>query len=193
MITIVALSALGIVSYLGMSQVVGGVGLVSGVMITHGLLYSGGVSAIIPTAQVHLVTYTASGNGWVKALGVTRAVQGMTSIVESATGDVLATAGGLLLPLVVVPVVMAISLVVFLVSFTSQRRGQFFTKPQRIRFTDLRIAPWLVAGLVMSPALSSVVTIFGFAAQGRFALSATAIADISVTYLTTTGVTMIAA
>lgn len=192
-IAIIALSAFGIVSYLGMNQVVGGVGLVFGVVITRGLLYGGGISAIAPTAQAHLVTHTASENGRVKALGMIGAAQGMASIVGGVTGGVLAAAGGLLLPLVVMPVVMVIGLVVLLVSFAPQRQGQLFAKPQRIRFTDPRVAPWLATGLVMFLVFSSVATIFGFTVQDRFALSATATAGISAIYLTIMGVTMIIA
>ena len=81
-IAIIALSAFGIVSYLGMNQVVGGVGLVFGVVITRGLLYGGGISAIAPTAQAHLVTHAASENGRVKALGMIGAAQGWPPLLE---------------------------------------------------------------------------------------------------------------
>ncbi|MCW1000390.1 hypothetical protein OJ918_10870, partial [Streptococcus anginosus] len=101
----------------------------------------------------------ASENGRVKALGMIGAAQGMASIVGGVTGGVLAAAGGLLLPLVVMPVVMVIGLVVLLVSFAPQSRGQLFAKPQRIRFTDPRVAPWLATGLVMFLVFSSVATI----------------------------------
>ncbi|MDK7887537.1 hypothetical protein QP610_10300, partial [Lactobacillus gasseri] len=80
-----------------------------------------------------------------------------------------------------------------LVSFAPQSRGQLFAKPQRIRFTDPRVAPWLATGLVMFLVFSSVATIFGFTVQDRFALSATATAGISAIYLTIMGVTMIIA
>ncbi|WP_460998246.1 MFS transporter [Trueperella pyogenes] len=192
-VAIIALSAFGVVSYLGMNQGLSGIGLVFGVVITRGLLYGAGISAIAPTAQAHLVTHTTSENGRVKALGMIGAAQGMSSIVGGVAGGALAAAGGLILPLAVMPVVMALGLIVLLVSFKPQGQGLIFKKPKRIRFTDPRVLPWLVSGLVMFLVFSSLATIFGFTVQDRFALSATTTAGISAIYLTVMGITMIIA
>ncbi|UVJ57957.1 MFS transporter [Trueperella pyogenes] len=192
-VAIIALSAFGVVSYLGMNQGLSGIGLVFGVVITRGLLYGAGISAIAPTAQAHLVTHTTSENGRVKALGMIGAAQGMSSIVGGVAGGALAAAGGLILPLAVMPVVMALGLIVLLVSFKPQGQGRIFEKPKRIRFTDPRVLPWLVSGLVMFLVFSSLATIFGFTVQDRFALSATTTAGISAIYLTVMGITMIIA
>ncbi|ALD74656.1 MFS transporter [Trueperella pyogenes] len=192
-VAIIALSAFGVVSYLGMNQGLSGIGLVFGVVITRGLLYGAGISAIAPTTQAHLVTHTTSENGRVKALGMIGAAQGMSSIVGGVTGGALAAAGGLILPLAVMPVVMALGLIVLLVSFKPQGQGLIVKKPKRIRFTDPRVLPWLVSGLVMFLVFSSLATIFGFTVQDRFALSATTTAGISAIYLTVMGITMIIA
>lgn len=192
-IAIIALTAFGVVSYLGMNRALGGVGLVFGVVVTRGLLYGGGISAISPTAQAHLVTHTASENGRVKALGMIGAAQGMASIIGGVAGGALAAAGGLLLPLAVMPLVMLVGLIVLLVSFKPQGQGLLFEEPKRIRFTDRRVVPWLISGLVMFLVFSSLATIFGFTVQDRFTLSATATAGISAIYLTVMGITMILA
>ncbi|MGV4301403.1 MFS transporter [Trueperella pyogenes] len=192
-VAIIALSAFGVVSYLGMNQGLSGIGLVFGVVITRGLLYGAGISAIAPTAQAHLVTHTTSENGRVKALGMIGAAQGMSSIIGGVAGGALAAAGGLILPLAVMPVVMALGLIVLLVSFKPQGQGLIVEKPKRIRFTDPRVLPWLVSGLVMFLVFSSLATIFGFTVQDRFALSATTTAGISAIYLTVMGITMIIA
>lgn len=192
-VAIIALSAFGVVSYLGMNQGLRGIGLVFGVVITRGLLYGAGISAIAPTAQAHLVTHTTSENGRVKALGMIGAAQGMSSIIGGVAGGALAAAGGLILPLAVMPVVMALGLIVLLVSFKPQGQGLIVEKPKRIRFTDPRVLPWLVSGLVMFLVFSSLATIFGFTVQDRFALSATTTAGISAIYLTVMGITMIIA
>ncbi|AKK12091.1 MFS transporter [Corynebacterium uterequi] len=186
-----ALATFGIIANLGMTGALAGVGLVLGVMLTRGVLYGSGISAVAPTAQAHLVTHTASETGRVKALGMIGAAQGMASIIGGIVGGVLAAVGGLLMPLVVMPIVMLVSIVVLVVKFRPQAGTQLIEKPKRISFTDPRILPWLVGGLLMFVVFSSLATIFGFTIQDRFGLDGEATAGVSAIYLTVMGVTMI--
>ncbi|MCI6556250.1 MAG: MFS transporter [Schaalia hyovaginalis] len=190
-IAIVALSSFGVIACLGMNRTLSGLGVVFGVVITRGLVYGAGISAIAPTVQAHLVTHTASENGRVKALGMIGAAQGVASIIGGIAGGTLAAVGGLLLPLLVMPIVMVAGLIILLAAFKPQGHGRLSEEPKRIRFTDPRVAPWLVSGLIIFLVFSSIATIFGFTIQDRFALSATETAGVSAIYLTVMGVAMI--
>lgn len=190
-IAIVALSSFGVIACLGMNRTLSGLGVVFGVVITRGLVYGAGISAIAPTVQAHLVTHTASENGRVKALGMIGAAQGVASIIGGIAGGTLAALGGLLLPLLVMPIVMVAGLIILLAAFKPQGHGCLSEEPKRIRFTDPRVAPWLVSGLIIFLVFSSIATIFGFTIQDRFALSATETAGVSAIYLTVMGVAMI--
>ncbi|MBB6335658.1 MFS transporter [Schaalia hyovaginalis] len=190
-IAIIALSSFGVIACLGMNRTISGLGAVLGVVITRGLVYGAGISAIAPTVQAHLVTHTASENGRVKALGMIGAAQGVASIIGGIAGGALAAVGGLLLPLVVMPIVMLAGLIILLAAFKPQGPGRLSEEPKRIRFTDPRVAPWLLSGLIIFLVFSSIATIFGFTIQDRFALSATETAGVSAIYLTVMGVAMI--
>lgn len=131
--------------------------------------------------------------GVVSYLGMNQGLSGIGLVFGGVAGGALAAAGGLILPLAVMPVVMALGLIVLLVSFKPQGQGLIVEKPKRIRFTDPRVLPWLVSGLVMFLVFSSLATVFGFTVQDRFALSATTTAGISAIYLTVMGITMIIA
>ncbi len=192
-IAIVSLAVFAALSFFGMRRTLTGVGLVCGVLISRGLAYGAGISAISPTAQAHLVTHVTNEGGRVKALGMIGAAQGLASIVGGIVGGILATIGGFLLPLAVMPVIMAVGLVVLSVKFHPDTKASRPVQPQHIRFTDPRVCPWLISGFVMFLAFSSVSTIFGFTVQDRFSLSGQATAGISAIYLTVMGITMIVA
>ncbi|WP_216380067.1 MFS transporter [Arcanobacterium phocae] len=191
LIAITSLTVFGILSYLGMNKILAGPGLVIGVMVTRGLIYGAGISAVSPTAQTHLVTHTASEAGRVKATGMIGAAYGMASIVGGIMGGLLAAIGGLMLPLVVMPVVMLSSVVVLIVKFKPQVAAKLIEKPKHIQFRDPRVRPWLISGLLLFIVFSSIATIFGFTVQDRFLLASDATAAVTAVYLTIMGVTMI--
>lgn len=191
MIATISLAAFGVISYLGMNQMLTGVGLVIGVMVTRGVLYGSGISAVSPTAQAHLVTHTESEGGRVKALGMVGAAQGMASIIGGVVGGALAAVGGLLLPLAVMPVIMIVGILVLVLKFHPQAGTHLIEQPKKIKYTDPRVMPWLIGGLFMFLVFSSISTIFGFTVQDRFNLSGEATAGISAIYLTVMGLAMI--
>lgn len=191
LIAVVALSAFGVISYLGMNKMLTGVGLVIGVIVTRGLIYGSGISAVSPSAQAHLVTQIESEKGRVKALGMIGAAQGLASIVGGVVGGALAAVGGLLLPLAVMPVIMVVGIIVLAVKFRPPQGQRLIDQPKRISLLDQRIRPWLVGGLVMFLVFSSVATVFGFTVQDRFHLSGEATAGVTAIYLTVMGIMMI--
>ena len=190
-IAITSLVLFAAVSYLGMHKTLTGAGLVVGVLLSRGLAYGAGISAVSPTAQAHLVTHTTSEAGRVKAMGMIGAAQGMASIIGGIVGGGLAAIGGLLLPLAVMPVIMLMGIIVLGIKFHPKNTTNLVSQPKRIHFNDPRVKPWLISGLVMFLAFSSITTIFGFTIQDRFSLSGQATAGVSAIYLTIMGVTMI--
>ncbi|MDO4665337.1 MAG: MFS transporter [Actinomycetaceae bacterium] len=191
LITTIALSAFGVIAYLGMNKMCVGTGLVFGVLATRGLLYGVGISAVAPSSQTHLMTHIPSETGRVKAMGMIGAAQGIASIIGGIVGGLLAAIGGLLLPLAAMPVFMLIGIAVLLTRFHPSANTHKIERPKRISYTDPRVFPWLIAGLLLFFVFSTVTTIFGFTVQDRFHLSAQSTAGITAIYLTVMGVTMI--
>lgn len=191
LIATIALAAFSVISYLGVHEIYTGVGLALGVMITRGLLYGAGISAVAPTAQTHLVTHTPSENGRVKAVGMIGAAQGIASIIGGLAGGGLAAVGGLLLPLWFMPVLMLVGILLLAFKFHPNHATFRVETPKRIKYTDSRVLPWLIGGLLMFFVFSSVQTIFGFTIQDRFALSGKETAGITAIYLFIMGIAMI--
>ena len=187
-----ALSGFGAISYAGTHSMLAGPALVVGVMATRGLFYGAGISAIVPSIQAHLVAHTKCENGRVKALGMIGAANGLASIFGGVLGGALAALGGLMLPLAVMPVLLCASIIVLRLKFHPPMRATALPHPQRVQFTDPRVFPWLVCGLLMFIVLSAVSTIFGFTVQDRFNLSNQATAGTAAIYMTIMGLTMAA-
>lgn len=190
-IAVVALTSFAVLSYFGLHHKLMGPALVIGVLVTRGILYGGGISAVAPTTQAHLVTHTDTEAGRVKALGLIGAAQGMASIIGGIVGGALAAIGGLLLPLTIMPIIMIVGIIVLAAKFKPQAATALIETPKRISFKDPRILPWLVTGLLMFLVFSSIATIFGFTVQDRFNLNASTTAGVTAIYLTVMGVAMI--
>lgn len=191
LIATTALAAFAVIAYLGVNHTLTGVGLVLGVMITRGLMYGAGISAVAPTIQAHLIMHTEHELGRVKAVGMIGAAQGIASIIGGLVGGLLAAAGGLLLPLWLMPVIMMLGIVVLVVKFQPHKVTRTIDQPKRINYFDPRVRPWLVAGLALFLVFSSVQTIFGFTIQDRFGLTGQETAGITAIYLFVMGVAMI--
>lgn len=187
-----ALASFSAVAYLGMHGLWTGPGLVLGVMVTRGLFYGGSIAGVLPSSQTHLVKQTTTEAQRVKAVGGLGAVNALSGVVGGLLGGALAAAGGLLLPLYVMPLLLAAGLVVLLVAF---HPAQSDRRPERrsvsLSYFDPRVFPFALAGLLMFITFASLTTLYGFLIQDRFSLSAQGTAGISAAYLAALSVSLI--
>ncbi|MDU0479460.1 MFS transporter [Staphylococcus chromogenes] len=186
-----ALLSFAVVAAFGMKHQLTGMALVIGVLGTRGLVYGAGIAAVAPAAQTHVVTQCASEDARVKGIGMIGAAQGMAAIVGGLVGGALAAAGGLLVPLYAMPLVMGAGIAILLGCLRAVPVKNNEDSSQKVSFRDPRILPWLSVGLVILLVFSSVSTIFGFTVQDRFGLEATETAGVTAIYLTVMGLSMV--
>ena len=187
-----ALVSFAVLSWLGIRGVWAGNGVVIGVVLTRGLLYGAGISAIFPTTQTYFVTHAKSENQRVKLLGAAGAAQGLATIIGGVLGGALAAAGGLLLPLSVMPSLMIIGVLVVAFFFKPEGVTSRVEHPKKIAYRDPRVFPYLIAGFILFLAFSSVQTLLGFAIQDRFGLDSSATAGITSAVMVVLSVSMVA-
>lgn len=186
-----ALAGFAAIAWLGVKGVWVGPSMVVGVILTRGALYGSAISAVSPTAQAYLVTLTETEDERVKAVGAVGAVQGISVVVGAVVGGSLAAAGGLLLPLSVVPFVMALAVVVLGLRFAPQQRTELVAEPAHISYFDPRVLPFLIAGFIMFLGFSSMQSVIGFAVQDRFGLDESATAGVTAALMVVMSVSMV--
>lgn len=188
----VALALFAITSYLGMRGMWQGVSLVFGVLITRGLLYGVSISAVTPTAQAYLVGHADTEPERVRMMGALGAAQGISAICGGILGGVLAALGGLMLPLVAMPLMVLITIGVFAAAFKPQPVNQLIEQPAAISYFDKRVFPYLASGFCIFLVFSAVQTLFGFTVQDRFSLGPDETASVTAIYMVTMAVVMAA-
>ncbi|KAM9861592.1 MFS transporter [Leucobacter sp. BZR 635] len=170
---------------LGMRGVVTGAALVALFVMLRGVGFGLAISAVAPTAQTYIARVTDTEETRVRGMAGVGAVQGVAMIAGAIVGGVLASFG-LLVPLIVIPALLALAALVTLVSLRPEPRHELIEHPARVRPTDSRVWPFLLAGFGMFTALGFFQIIIGFIVQDRLAL------DGRMTALTTGGVMLIA-
>lgn len=186
-----ALASFAGLAWLGVRGAWTGTGLALGVVLTRGVLYGGGISAILPTAQTYFVTRARSEDERVRLLGATGAAQGLATILGAVLGGSLAAVGGLLLPVTVMPLLMVCAIAVVLIALKPQRPTALIERPATIPCTDPRVLPFLIAGFIMFLSFSALQTLLGFAVQDRFGLSDSATAGLSSAAMVAMSVSMV--
>ncbi|MDO5285778.1 MAG: MFS transporter [Actinomycetia bacterium] len=188
-----SLTVFALVAALGMRGAMTGAVLVVAVVVTRGLVYGSSIAAVTPTAQAYLVTRSSTEAQRIKVVGAVGAAQGLSAVTGAVLGGALAGAGGLLLPLIGMPVLMGAGLIVLAARFRPQGADELIEQPQRVSVLDPRIRPFLAVGFLTYLVFSSIQTLFGFLIQDRFHLSATATASVTAAYMVAVAVTMILA
>ncbi|QPL05388.1 MULTISPECIES: MFS transporter [Actinomyces] len=187
----VALASFAGLAWLGVRGIWTGTGLALGVILTRGILYGSGISAILPTAQTYFVTRARSENERVKLLGATGAAQGLATILGAVLGGALATVGGLLLPVTVMPLLMVCAIAVVLVALKPEKPTALIDRPATISYTDPRVLPFLLTGFMMFLSFAALQTLLGFAVQDRFGLSDSGTAGLTSAVMVAMSVSMV--
>ncbi|MGL5406661.1 MAG: MFS transporter [Propionibacteriaceae bacterium] len=189
-IALCALIGFAAVAWLGTKALLTGPVLFLGTLGTRGLIYGGAIAAISPTAQSHLITHSNTEAERVKAVGAIGAVQGMSAILGSIFGGALAAIGGLLLPVMLMPLMMIMGIVLLAFRFHPQDSGTLIEQPRRVSFKDSRVLPFLIAGFILFLSFSSIQSVLGFAVQDRLKLSDSATAGTTALLMAVMAVAM---
>lgn len=170
---------------LGIRGVVVGTALFQLFVLLRGVGFGLAISAVAPTAQTYIARVTDTEETRVRGMAGVGAVQGVAMIAGAIVGGALASFG-LLVPLIVIPALLALAALVTMVSLRPEPQRELIEHPARVRPTDSRVWPFLIAGFGMFTALGFFQIIIGFIVQDRLGL------DGRMTALTTGGVLLVA-
>lgn len=169
----VATSLFALVAGLGMAGVLAPAVLFALFVLLRGLGFGIAIAAVPPTAQAYIADVTPDEQARVKGMAGVGAVQGIAMIAGSVVGGVLSVFG-LITPLIAVPVLLGLGLLLVVFRLRRETRIELIERPARVRPTDPRVWPFLLAGFGMFTALGFIQVITGFLVQDRFGLDAEA-------------------
>jgi len=164
----VAMAAFAGLAWLGTTGMLSGVALFALMVLTRGLLFGSAMSAVVPTSQAYIADMTPTESERVKGMAGVGAMQGIAMVVGSSLGGLLA-GFGLMVPLALIPGVIMIGAIVLATRLRRETRHELIPNPPRIRPTDSRVWPFLVAGFGMFIALGFIQIDTGFLVQDRYA------------------------
>ena len=168
----VATALFALVAALGMAGAIGGVGLFLLFLLLRGVFFGAAMAAVPPTAQAAIADVTTAADGTVdsaaRVKGMARlgATQGVSQVIGSAVGGLLAIFG-LMVPLVAVPVLLVLAVVQVRTRLRPQAPTELRKRPRTVRSTDRRVLPFLLCCVGMYLALGAIQVIVGFLVQDR--------------------------
>ncbi|MGO1768992.1 MAG: MFS transporter [Microbacterium sp.] len=168
-VAVVAMTAFAAVAAAGMRGVLTGGLLFALFVLLRGVGFGNAIAAIPPTAQAYIADVTEDEATRVKGMSGIGAVQGIAMVAGSIVGGALA-GFGLLAPLVVIPVLLALGLVLVALRLRREQRHELVADPVRVRPTDRRVWPFLLAGFGMLTSLGFIQVVSGFLVQDRLGL-----------------------
>ena len=177
---------------LGMQGILAGAVLFALFVILRGIGFGVAISAVAPTAQTYIARVTESEEARVRGMAGVGAVQGVAMIAGAVVGGTLA-AFGLLVPLIVIPSLLALGAILVALRLRPEPRSELTAEPVRIRPTDTRVWPFLLAGFGMFTALGFFQIIAGFLVQDRLELDASETGLLTGAVLLAAGVGMVLA
>ncbi|QRV01659.1 MFS transporter [Arcanobacterium phocisimile] len=187
----IALASFAYVSHIGLSGYRTTGVLVVLILLTRGVLYGSAIAAVAPSSQTYIVTHTVTESERIKGVGALGASQGIASILGAIIGGALAAYGGIMLPLVVMPVMMVAGICVLLLFFHPSSESYRVEKPAAVHYRDPRVFPFLSVGLLNYISFASVGTIFGFLLQDGLQLEPSYSAGLIALCMAVMGVAMI--
>ena len=140
-------------------------------VLLRGVGFGSAIAAVAPTAQAYIADVTTDEATRVTGMAGIGAVQGIAMVAGAVLGGALSVLG-LLSPLIVVPILLALGLVAVACFLRRESRAELVERPARVRPFDTRVWPFLVAGFGMFTALGFIQVITGFIVQDRLALDA---------------------
>ncbi len=146
--------------------------------ITRGVLYGLGFAAVPVACLTYLASSTTGESARTKVMGAFGAAQGLSLVVGPAVGGLLAM-GGLLLPVHVAPMLMAVPLIV--IWFLPRPTQQVRIQSERLAWGDRRVLPFLLAGGALFLGLALIEVVMGFLVQDRLGLTDTVTAYVVAT------------
>lgn len=166
-----AMALFALLAQLGMDGVVTGTVLFVLFILLRGLGFGTAIAAVPPTAQAYIADITTDERERVKGMAGVGAAQGIAMVAGAIVGGTLSVFG-LIAPLIAVPALLLVGLIVVAFRLRRQDSAELIEEPARIRPTDSRVWPFLLAGFGMFTALGFVQVITGFIVQDRLSLDA---------------------
>ncbi|GAA2841386.1 putative MFS family arabinose efflux permease [Leucobacter komagatae] len=187
-----SMAAFAFVAAAGTRDALTGGALFALFVLLRGVGFGTALAAVPPTAQAYIADVTPDEATRVKGLAGVGAVQGIAMMAGAVLGGALA-GFGLLTPLAVVPILLAIGLAVVAFGLRREPRHELIVDPPRVRVGDARVWPFLLAGFGMLTSLGCVQVIAGFIVQDRLALDAAATGLVTGGSLLAAGLGMVLA
>ncbi|MDG4765273.1 MFS transporter [Solwaraspora sp. WMMD406] len=189
---VVTTSVFAVIAQLGMAGLITGTTLFVLFVVFRGIGFGLSISAIPPTAQAYIADITPDEETRVAGMARVGAVQGVAQIAGAVIGGLLAWFG-LLTPLIAVPLLFTFGLLLVLGRLRREPRTTLIEKPTRVRPTDPRIWPFLLAGFGLFTALGFVQIVTGFIVQDRLHLDANTAGVLTGAALLAAGLGMVLA
>ncbi|OZM79886.1 MFS transporter [Pseudonocardia sp. MH-G8] len=167
----VGLLAFAVVAQIGLTGALAVPLLFTLVLLSRGLVFGLAWAAAPATAQSYVVGMTSGASERVRGMSMIGAAQGLALAVGPALGGVL-VAAGLLAPLYVAPVVLAVIAVLIAIKLPKPQAHRVRPGTVGVSPLDRRMWPFLTAGFGLYLALAIVLMTVGFLLQDRLALTA---------------------
>ncbi|SJM50039.1 MFS transporter [Gulosibacter sp. 10] len=184
--------AFALVAGLGMAGALTGTALFLLFVALRGIGFGVAIAAVQPTAQAYIADITDDEATRVKGMAGIGAAQGIAQVAGAVAGGLLA-ALGLLAPVIAVPIMLLLGLLLVLLRLRPEDRTSLIEKPVRVRATDGRVWPFLLAGFGMFTALGFIQIVTGFLVQDRLGLDTRTAGVLTGAALLAAGVGMILA
>lgn len=191
-IALVTTVIFALVSWLGMRGTLTGTVLFIAFVLLRGVLFGAAIAAVQPTAQAFIASVTTDDASRVKGMAGVGAVQGLAQIAGAVVGGALAVFG-LLVPIVAVPVLLLAGLALVAVAIPRQQPSALIATPAKVRPSDPRVWPFLLAGFGLFTSMGFMQVVAGFIVQDRLGTDAETTAAITGGAMLSAGVGMILA
>lgn len=188
----VMMALFALVGQLGMVGALSGPLLFALFLLFRGVGFGASIAAAQATAQAYIADVTPDEASRVKGMAGIGAAQGLAMVAGSLVGGALA-AVGLIAPLVAVPLLLALGLALIALRLRREQPTELIEHPARVRPTDPRVWPFLVAGFGLFTALGFIQILFGFVVQDRLGLGAEATGVVAGALALTAGAAIILA
>lgn len=186
------LTSFAVVVRFGLAGALGVPVLLALMLLTRGLVFGVGIAGTPVVAQAFVAETTHSEGDRVKGLAMVGAAQGLALVLGPAIGGALASLG-LMVPLYATPVLIAGVTIAALAAFPRTSRPAVAAAPVRLRLTDPRVRPFLVAGFGLFLSLAVVQVTIGFLVQDRLHLAGRDAAALTGIALLAAGATFLLA
>ncbi|WP_017600980.1 MFS transporter [Nocardiopsis lucentensis] len=188
----VTMALFALTAVLGMAGAVTGGALFALFVLFRGVGFGTAIAAVVPTAQAYVADVTTDEALRVRGMAGVGAAQGIAMVAGSALGGALSVLG-LTTPLVAVPALLVLGLALIAFRLRREPRTELVERPARVRPTDARVWPFLLAGFGMFTSLGFIQVITGFLVQDRLGLDAETTGAVTGGALLAAGVGMIVA